>query len=57
VYGFLGGIWHGIIAPFGLIMMLFKDIPIGNRFNRYFAIKKVHIYVEKHKIQCLIDLG
>lgn len=24
-YGFLGGIWHGIIAPFGLIMMLFNE--------------------------------
>lgn len=25
VYGFLGGLWHGIIAPFGLIMMIFKN--------------------------------
>lgn len=24
-YGFLGGIWHGIIAPFGLVGMLFKE--------------------------------
>lgn len=24
-YGFLGGLWHGIIAPFDLIAMLFRD--------------------------------
>jgi len=24
-YGFLGGLWHGIIAPFDLIGMLFSD--------------------------------
>lgn len=24
-YGFLGGLWHGFIAPFDLIAMLFKD--------------------------------
>ncbi len=24
-YGFLGGLWHGFIAPFDLVAMLFKD--------------------------------
>jgi hypothetical protein len=24
-YGFWGGLWHGIIAPIDLIIMLFKD--------------------------------
>lgn len=24
-YGFWGGLWHGIIAPFDLIAMLFRD--------------------------------
>lgn len=24
-YGFWGGLWHGIIAPIDLILMLFKD--------------------------------
>lgn len=24
-YGFLGGLWHGFIAPFDLIAMLFMD--------------------------------
>jgi hypothetical protein len=24
-FGFLGGLWHGIIAPFDLIAMLFRD--------------------------------
>lgn len=24
-YGFLGGLWHGFIAPFDLIAMLFTD--------------------------------
>jgi len=24
-YGFLGGLWHGFIAPFDLIAMLFRD--------------------------------
>ena len=24
-YGFLGGLWHGIIAPFDLVAMLFRD--------------------------------
>jgi hypothetical protein len=24
-YGFLGGFWHGIIAPFDLIAMLFRN--------------------------------
>ena len=24
-YGFIGGLWHGIIAPFDLIAMLFRD--------------------------------
>jgi len=24
-YGFFGGLWHGIIAPFDLIAMLFRD--------------------------------
>lgn len=24
-YGFLGGLWHGIIAPIDLIAMLFRD--------------------------------
>ncbi len=24
-YGFWGGLWHGLIAPFGFIGMLFKD--------------------------------
>ena len=24
-YGFLGGLWHGFIAPFDLIGMLFRD--------------------------------
>jgi hypothetical protein len=24
-YGFLGGLWHGIIAPLDLILMLFKN--------------------------------
>ncbi len=24
-YGFLGGLWHGIIAPVDLILMLFRD--------------------------------
>ena len=24
-YGFLGGLWHGIIAPIDLVMMLFKN--------------------------------
>jgi hypothetical protein len=24
-YGFWGGLWHGFIAPFDLIAMLFKD--------------------------------
>jgi len=24
-YGFLGGLWHGIIAPIDLIAMLFQD--------------------------------
>jgi len=24
-YGFLGGLWHGIIAPIDFIIMLFKD--------------------------------
>ena len=24
-YGFFGGLWHGIIAPFDLIGMLFRD--------------------------------
>jgi hypothetical protein len=24
-YGFLGGLWHGIIAPFDLLAMLFRD--------------------------------
>lgn len=25
IYGFWGGIWHGIIAPFDLIAMLWSD--------------------------------
>jgi hypothetical protein len=24
-YGFWGGLWHGIIAPFDLVAMLFRD--------------------------------
>ena len=24
-FGFLGGLWHGVIAPFDLIGMLFRD--------------------------------
>lgn len=24
-YGFFGGLWHGIIAPIDLVVMLFKD--------------------------------
>ncbi|MFC2152836.1 hypothetical protein ACFLSE_09960 [Bacteroidota bacterium] len=24
-YGFWGGLWHGIIAPFDLVVMLFRD--------------------------------
>jgi len=24
-YGFLGGLWHGIIAPIDLVVMLFRD--------------------------------
>jgi len=24
-YGFVGGLWHGFIAPFDLIAMLFRD--------------------------------
>lgn len=24
-YGFLGGLWHGIIAPFSFVISLFKD--------------------------------
>lgn len=24
-YGFWGGLWHGIIAPIDLVMMLFRD--------------------------------
>ena len=24
-YGFLGGLWHGIIAPIDLVMMLFSN--------------------------------
>lgn len=25
IYGFLGGLWHGIIAPFDLIAMIWSD--------------------------------
>lgn len=25
MYGFLGGLWHGIIAPIDLVMMLFSN--------------------------------
>jgi len=25
IYGFWGGLWHGIIAPINLVIMLFKD--------------------------------
>ena len=25
VYGFWGGLWHGIIAPIDLVIMLFRD--------------------------------
>jgi hypothetical protein len=25
IYGFWGGLWHGIIAPFDLICMIFSD--------------------------------
>lgn len=24
-YGFLGGLWHGFIAPFSLVISIFKD--------------------------------
>jgi hypothetical protein len=26
-YGFFGGLWHGFIAPFDFIGMLFKKLP------------------------------
>lgn len=36
-YGFLGGLWHGIIAPFGLIGMLFKaDVTVFASCNNGF---------------------
>lgn len=25
IYGFWGGLWHGIIAPFDLVAMIFND--------------------------------
>ena len=33
-YGFLGGLWHGIIAPIDLVMMLFsKDVTVYAQNN------------------------
>ena len=37
IYGFFGGLWHGIIAPFGLIAMLFKsDVTVYASCNNGF---------------------
>lgn len=39
VYGFWGGLWHGMIAPFSFIISLFKDdvvmYAINNNGNWY----------------------
>lgn len=44
-YGFLGGLWHGIIAPFSFIISLFdKDVAMyavnnnGNWYNFGFVV-------------------
>jgi hypothetical protein len=44
-YGFLGGVWHGIIAPFSFIISLFdKDVAMyavnnnGNWYNFGFVL-------------------
>jgi hypothetical protein len=44
-YGFLGGLWHGVIAPFSFIISLFdKDVAMyavnntGNWYNFGFVV-------------------
>lgn len=40
IYGFWGGLWHGVIAPFSLISMLWSDnvVYAANNNGGWYAV-------------------